>query len=611
LGQGPPKGIANSIGMKLVRIEPGTFKMGAGEKPPASRAEWMTRDADEAPVHDVKITSAFHIGVYEVTNAQFEQFLPKHRKRLGKLATKGDDDPVNYVSWKDAVDFCAWLSKKEGKQYRLPTEAEWEYACRAGKTTTYHTGDTLTPRQANIGLDKDGKKIGPVRVGSFPANAWGLHDMHGNVAEWCHDWFGPYEAGKAVDPIGRADGHARITRGWSTLISSAKDSSRYCRSSNRSGHLPEDANRYTGFRVVLGALPKTTPLPEAMPPRHQRDVKQTITKHKSPDPAEPFFLNYATAKKNPHLPPLTWGPYFSAHNHFASVCVCPNGDLLGVWYSTVQESGRECAIAGSRLRAGTDQWEEVDLFFTVLDVNCHAPVLFSDGKTMYFFCTQSFQGWDYASNMMRTSKDNGATWSKPQIILDRDNPLALSQPCSAILTKNGTLVLACDGDNHRDERVMTSKDGGTTWAVGGDMRKACGGKYVIHPAVFERKDGALAAFLRGPQPMPVVVSKDMGASWEMHETPFSGISSGQKATALRLNSGALLLCSFDNKGTLVGRGTFAALSDDDGKTWPHARKIEGAGGYMQLTQSPDGLITLFGSRMGVVAFNEAWVRAGK
>lgn len=607
------KEITNSIGVKLRRIEAGTFLMGQGDKPAASRADWLTRDGDESPAHSVRISQPFYLGATEVTNAQFEAFAPEHKKLRGKHgATAADDEPVTFVTWDEANAFCAWLSKKEGKTYRLPTEAEWEYACRAGTTTKYHTGDAITPEQANLGLARDGKKKqGPVAVGSFPANAWGFFDMHGNVAEWCLDWYGPYEAGDAADPMGRAAGHARVTRGWSTLIPSA-GSARYARSANRSGQLPQDANRYTGFRIVLGDMPATKPLPPAAPLRHQVDVKQTPPPPiKKPDPERPLFLDYAATKKNPRLPADTWGPFFSAHNHYATVCVCPNGDVLGAWYSTVQESGRECAIAASRLRAGSDQWDEVDLFFTVPDVNCHAPVLFSDGKRLYFFCTQSFHGWDYASNIMRTSDDNGATWSEPRIILKRDEPDALSQPCSCILTKEGALVLACDGDLHRDERAMISQDGGKTWKVGGDMRKACGGKYVIHPAIFQVKEGSLAAFLRGPDPMPLVVSKDMGASWEMQLTPFPGISSGQKATALRLQSGALLLCSFDNKRKLVGGGTFAALTLDEGKTWAHVRKIEGAGGYMQLAQAHDGTIYLFGSRMGVVAFNEAWLREGK
>jgi hypothetical protein len=264
------------------------------------------------------------------------------------------------------------------------------------------------------------------------------------------------------------------------------------------------------------------------------------------------------------------------------------------------------------LRVGADQWDEASLFFDVPDVNDHAPVLFCDGKRIFHFCTQSLHGWDYASNIVRWSDDNGVTWSHPKIILPRDDPHRLSQPCSAFQARDGTLVLACDGDNHVDERLMISKDRGQTWTVGkGDMRKAYAGKYVIHPAIVPTSDGAILAFLRGPHPMPVLTSKDWGDTWSSRETPLPGIGVGQKIAAMRLASGAILLCSQDSKKKLVGGGAYAALSLDDGKTWPHLRKVEGVAGYMSVAQAPNGVIYLFGTRMGCAAFNEAWVREGK
>jgi formylglycine-generating enzyme required for sulfatase activity len=596
------KTFTNTFGMKFRRIPGGEYMMGAGDAAPASRAEWAQRDYDEAPAHRVTISNAFYLGVHEVTNSQYEAFDPKHKALRGK-SSRADDDPVAHVTWHDAVAFCDWLSKKEKRNYRLPTEAEWEYACRAGTTTKYHTGDTLT--DANVG--KTAKAA--VKVGSYKPNAWGLHDMHGNVAEWCLDWYGPYEAAAQTDPVGRADGYARVTRGWSFLTASFQDATRYARSSNRSGHLPEDANAYTGFRVVLGDMPKSRPLP-AVAAAYQKDVKQTAAPKEAPDPRKPFFVDYVKDKKNPTIAKETWGPIFSNWNHFSAICVCPNGDVLACWYTTVSESGRELAQACSRLRVGADRWEPASLFFDVPDVNDHAPVLFSDGKRVYHFCTQSLAGWDNASNIVRWSDDNGATWSKPRIILSRDDPKRLSQPCSAFQAKDGTLVLACDGDNHRDERVMISKDRGMSWTVGkGDMRATCG-KYAIHPAIVPASDGSILSFMRGPHPLPMLISKDWGDSWEMKATPFPGISVGQKIAAMRLASGAILMCSPDTKKSIIGGGTYAALSFDDGKTWPHVRKVDGVGGYMSVAQAPNGVIYLFGTRMGCAAFNEAWLREG-
>jgi len=602
------KTFTNSLGMKFARIEAGTFVMGTGDGPPKTRAEWTERDHDEAPAHRVMISKAFYLGSHELTNAQYEAFDPKHKALRGKRnSSKEDDEPVAYVTWHDAVAFCDWLSKKEKRPYRLPTEAEWEYACRAGTTTKYHTGDTLTAGDANFSKAVDAR---PRRVGSYKSNAWGLHDMHGNVAEWCLDWHGPYEAGAQTDPVRRADGYARIVRGWSYLRANL-DPPRYARSANRSGHLPDDADAYTGFRVVLGEMPATKPLPFVLAP-YQRNVKQTPAPNDGPDLKMPHYVKYAIDGKNPTIPKESWGPIFSQHNHFSAVCVCPNGDVLACWYTCVSESGREMAQACSRLRVGSDQWDPASLFFDVPDVNDHAPVLFCDGKRIFHFATQSLFGWDNSSNIVRWSDDNGVTWSQPRIMLTRDAPDRLSQPCSAFQAKDGTLVLACDGDVHVDERLMISKDRGQTWKVAkGDMRKAYGGKYVIHPAVVPTSDGAILSFLRGPHPMPVLTSKDWGDTWESKLTPFPGIGGGQKIAAMRLKSGAILMCSQDSKKTLVDGGTYAALSLDDGKTWPHVRKVEGVGGYMSVDQAPNGVIFLFGSRMGCAAFNEAWLREGK
>jgi hypothetical protein len=314
------------------------------------------------------------------------------------------------------------------------------------------------------------------------------------------------------------------------------------------------------------------------------------------------------------MPKEAWGPIFTQWNHFSAVCVCPNGDVLAAWYSTVQESGRECAQAASRLRAGSEEWEPASFFFGTPDVNTHAPVLFSDGKRIFHFCTQSLAGWDNAAVIQRISEDNGATWSRPQIILSRDDPMQMSQPCCAFRARDGLLVLACDGDQgHRDERLLTSADGGKTWRVRmGDLRKAAG-RYAIHPTVVQRGDGAYLAFLRGPNPMPAFVSTDQGDSWKPVSTPFPGIGSGQKAAALKLASGALLLVSHDTSKGVVGGGTFAALSFDDGKSWPHARALTGARGYMSAAQAPNGVIYVLGPHgfnIHCVAFNEAWLREG-
>ncbi|MHC4346704.1 MAG: formylglycine-generating enzyme family protein, partial [Planctomycetota bacterium] len=216
----------NSIGMKLVRIEPGSFTMGFGDKPlprelmgfgdkPLPR-ELITRkshfpngDFDEHPRHKVEITKPFYMAVYEVTNAQYEFYDPSHKDERGRAGfSKDDNEAVTFVSWHDAAAFCKWLSEKEGLPYRLPTEAEWEYACRAGTKTTFYTGDILP--EVFSKAKQDG-----LTVGQTPPNPRGLYDMHGNVEEWCYDWYGPYEAGPQVDPVGRSDALFKVARGGS------------------------------------------------------------------------------------------------------------------------------------------------------------------------------------------------------------------------------------------------------------------------------------------------------------------------------------------------------------------------------------------------------------
>ena len=614
LAADPPAEVTNSIGMKLVRIAPGEFTMGSGAEPPKSLEQWAKRDYDEAPAHKVKIARAFLMGATEVTNGQYERFEPDHKKLRGRDGvSKDDDEPVTFVTWHRAVAFCEWLSKKENQPYRLPTEAEWEYACRAGTETPFNTGDVLTADQASIGLTPDGRpQQTTMKVASYKPNTWGLYDMHGNVLEWCLDWHGPYENSPQTDPVGRADGYARIARGWCFhRPERAAEPMKYWRSANRSGFLPEEANRYTGFRVVQGDMPDSKPLP-VVPAEYQKDVKQSPAPTEGPDPARPYYFNFTAQKKNPLIADDQFGPVFIRHNHFAAVCVCPNGDVLMAWYTCVFEPGREMAQACSRLRVGSDQWEPASPFFDVPDVNDHAPVLLTVSKRIYPFCTQSLRGWDNATDIVRYSDDNGVTWSKPTVMVGRDDPKPLSQPCSAIVAKTGEIVLACDGDRHRDERLVISADGGKTWKVAsGDMRAAAG-RYAIHPAIAQRDDGQIINFLRDPDPMPVQFSKDLGETWTQKASPFPGIKGGQKAAALKLQSKALLLISMDNQGKVVGKGgTFAALSLDDGETWAHVRNLDGVQGYMSAAQAPNGVIYVVGTKMSAVAFNETWLKEGK
>jgi formylglycine-generating enzyme required for sulfatase activity len=169
--------------------------------------------------------------------------------------TQTESHPVVYVSWNDAKAFCEWLSKKNGRRFRLPTEAEWEYACRAGTATPFHTGSTISTDMANYdGGDSYGDgprgicRESTVEVGRFKPNAWGLHDMHGNVCEWCADFSADYPLYTEKDPRGPVSGDMRVARGGGFY-----DGAGEIRSAFRHAAPPDGRYPGMGFRVVLDA----------------------------------------------------------------------------------------------------------------------------------------------------------------------------------------------------------------------------------------------------------------------------------------------------------------------------------------------------------------------
>ena len=237
----PPKGFTNSIGMKFVWIKPGNFTMG-------SPKEENERFPEETQ-HKVTLTKGFYMGVYTVTQEQWKEVMGNNPSFF-----KGEKNlPVEMVSWDDCQEFIKKLREKDKKAYRLPTESEWEYACRAGTTTPFHFGETISTDQANYdgeavyGNGKKGvfrKKTTP--VGTFPANAWGLHDMHGNVWEWCQDWYGEYPQKEVVDPQGPEKGEFRVLRGGSW-----HGYPQFCRSAFRVWNGPGFRNCGLGCRLCF------------------------------------------------------------------------------------------------------------------------------------------------------------------------------------------------------------------------------------------------------------------------------------------------------------------------------------------------------------------------
>ena len=236
-----PKEITNSIGMKLVLIHAGTFTMGSDEKPEGL----LTK-----PPHEVTISKPYYLGAYEVTQDEYEKVMGNNPSRF-----KGAKNPVEKVGWDDAVSFCKKLSempkeKAAGREYRLPTEAEWEYACRAGSTTSYSFGETAE----SLG-EYDWFAVGSAGkshpVGEKKANRWGLYDMHGNVWEWCQDRFGNYPTGASTDPKGPSGDLLRVYRGGCWSLDAG-----LCRSAIRNGFDSSASNYVSGFRVALSPYVK-------------------------------------------------------------------------------------------------------------------------------------------------------------------------------------------------------------------------------------------------------------------------------------------------------------------------------------------------------------------
>jgi RNA polymerase sigma factor (sigma-70 family) len=238
----PPKNFTNSLAMKFVWIPPGNFKMGS----PKEEAE---RGRDETQ-HKVTLTKGFYMGVYTVTQEQWQEVMGDNPSRF-----KGENNlPVDFPSWDDCQEFIKKLREKDKKPYRLPTEAEWEYACRAGTTTPFHFGETISTDQANYEGDQvyGNGKVGKNRnkttpVGTFPANAWGLHDMHGNVYQWCQDRYGAYPSKDVVDPQGPDTATIdRVMRGGSFMSTPWQ-----CRSADRRPYNPGTRCYEFGFRLCF------------------------------------------------------------------------------------------------------------------------------------------------------------------------------------------------------------------------------------------------------------------------------------------------------------------------------------------------------------------------
>jgi len=330
---------------------------------------------------------------------------------------------------------------------------------------------------------------------------------------------------------------------------------------------------------------------------------------------------------------------FSHHNHDPAIVACPNGDLLAIWYSCIEEPGRELCLLASRLRHGRGEWDQASPFWDAPDRNDHAPALWFDGKgTIYHFVGLSAAAtWGNTATVLRTSKDSGATWSKARLINPEHRPRQMPVE-SVFRTREGYIVLPCDAvtGGEGGTAIHISKDGGRTWFDPGGRTAG------IHAGIVQLEDGRLMALGRGNNidgMMPRSISADMGVTWTYSASPFQPIGGGQRLVLLRLQEGPIFFASFAKEMMIVdasGReravsGLFGAISVDEGETWPFRRLISDDGpgrqvettdgvpftmsassaeprGYLSVCQGAGNIIHLISSRQHY-AFNLAWLTA--
>ncbi len=241
IGESISVDLGGGVSMELVRIPAGCFMMGRESGAPIER-----------PVHEVTISQDFYIGRYEVTRAQWQAVMETSPWAGRSAALEQGDSPATFVSWDNVVQFCETLSASTGYDIRLPSEAEWEYATRAGTTTKYSFGDDAGSLGSYAWYDDNVQDVGEEYAhpaGQKLPNPWGLYDVHGNVAEWCNDWYssGYYDVSPSTDPPGASSGTRRVLRGGSWLLNLS-----LCRSAYRFWHPPGLSNDLIGFRCASG-----------------------------------------------------------------------------------------------------------------------------------------------------------------------------------------------------------------------------------------------------------------------------------------------------------------------------------------------------------------------
>ncbi|HUW18041.1 MAG TPA: SUMF1/EgtB/PvdO family nonheme iron enzyme [Sedimentisphaerales bacterium] len=561
----------NSLGMLFVRIPPGTFTMGQGDGHRIQDSG--TLDYDEQPEHTVKISKPFYILATRVADEHYQQ--------------SGLPGSASDVSWDDANNFAAWLGGLEGKTYRLPTEAEWEYVCN---------------------------------------NHSMVQDM--NSRQWVQDWHGLYGHNALLDPAGPANGIVKVIRADGQNRRSLPTNARY-----EPWQLPEAGP--CGFRLVLeDEPPQKRDVPAG--PFCQAAVKQnTAVALQGPDANIPYF----TVRFALPIPPdnttdgiaslLGCDPTVTHHNHSPGFEVMPNGDALAVWFTGGSEVGPEVRFVQARLRYGSDQWDMPELFYDMKNMSTTSGLLWteSDGAVR-FFGGGRIDGKERRPFVMAVSDDSGAAWTLKRPYFPIPAVDFEAQPVvNAWRQDSNTLYTVTDGGG-ADSVVWRSADNGVTWY---DMGGRTNGR---HSTILPIGDSGTLLSYGGKSSnidgwMPYCKSYDWGATWpESGPAPFAVLGGNQRPCMTRLANGKLVfICDCQRKGDNYqppgwthGYGCLIAISANDGVTWyfkkfpvtlPHESDRQyGTLGYSTVRQAPNGVIHVLTTMTHPCLhyeLNEAWI----
>ena len=562
----------------------------------------------ETPQHPVTLTHGFLIGKYEVTKEQWMAVTGTKPWEGKPYVVNDPKSPAVYISWNDAIGFVRKLSELTGKPFRLPTEAEWEYACRAGTQTRFYWGDD--PWYEKIGqqawwrgntVTTSGKYAR--RVGLFPANPWGLFDMSGNVSEWCQDWHSYYKEGQATDPLGPEKAEHRVLRGGSWISVGG-----HCRSSRRHHELPEMIHSDFGFRVALTEDNNSTP--------------------GSPEITDLFVCG--TEGVNTYRIP--------------ALLLAPDNTLLA-FCEARKESIADASPTDMILRRSTDggrTWLPVQTLIKGTGKEAimnPCPVIDRSANRILLYCIDAHKyGENRHRQLLLSSDDNGKTWSEPvdlaNLTKNHDNSFVCG-PGIGIQLKSGRLVIPGylgKTDEELEENnyscAVYSDDHGKSWTQGNLVNELSDESQAI-----ELKDGSLMINMRGNMGTScrgVATSKDGGLTWlpvwwdhALNECPCQA-SLIRYSFAEKEQKDRILFANPDNSGEKFGildrTRLTVRMSYDEGKSWPVKKLIwAGPSSYSTMVRLPDGSIGLLfegGEKhrrewIRYVRFSLSWLTDGK